>query len=173
MVTAMMVVSILGVGFYIRFQVALLQEHRNERIYFLGSFRTGPSRMRPPSECPKSLGSMSRLTLATYRRRAAMAKKLILASMAYIILMAPITRAQKADVPKQPTKTSMAEQNVKELLLLMDADKNGRISKQEWMKFMEAQFDALDKDKTGELDQRELLKSTVTVKHPASANLGK
>jgi len=33
----------------------------------------------------------------------------------------------------------------------MDTDKNGKISKQEWMKFMEAEFDRLDKNKTGEL----------------------
>ena len=32
----------------------------------------------------------------------------------------------------------------------------GEISKQEWMKFMEAEFDRLDKDKTGELTPKEL-----------------
>jgi Ca2+-binding EF-hand superfamily protein len=42
------------------------------------------------------------------------------------------------------------------LLLLMDTDKSGKISKQEWMTFMEAEFDRLDKDKKGELDVREL-----------------
>jgi Ca2+-binding EF-hand superfamily protein len=108
-----------------------------------------------------------------HQRRAAMATRLMLASLACIILMATITRAQKADVSKQQIKTSIAQETVKELLLQMDADKNGRISKQEWMKFMETQFDALDKDKTGELDQKELLKSTVTVKHPAPTFLGK
>ena len=58
--------------------------------------------------------------------------------------------AQKQATPKQPTKDSVAEENVKHLLLLMDTDKNGKISKQEWMKFMEAQFDTLDKDKKGD-----------------------
>jgi Ca2+-binding EF-hand superfamily protein len=80
---------------------------------------------------------------------------------------------QKAATPKQPSKDSRAEENVKELLLLMDADKSGKISKQEWMKFMETEFDRLDKDKKGELDQKELLQSRVSVKHVPSAVLGK
>ena len=55
----------------------------------------------------------------------------------------------------------------------MDTDKNGKISKQEWMKFMEVEFDKLDKDKTGELDRQELLQSTVSVKHIRPSDLGK
>ena len=90
-----------------------------------------------------------------------------------ITVLAMVTIAQKASVPKQPTKDSMAQQNVKELLLLMDTDRNGKISKQEWMKFMEAEFDSLDKDKKGELDRKELLQSTVTVKHARPADVGK
>jgi Ca2+-binding EF-hand superfamily protein len=31
----------------------------------------------------------------------------------------------------------------------MDTDKNGKISKQEFTKFMEAEFERLDKDKSG------------------------
>jgi EF hand domain-containing protein len=38
----------------------------------------------------------------------------------------------------------------------MDTDKNGKISKQEWMNFMEAEFDRLDKAKNGQLDVKEL-----------------
>ena len=41
------------------------------------------------------------------------------------------------------------------------------------MKFMEAQFDTLDKDKKGQLDREELLRSTVSVKHAHSSDLGK
>ena len=48
-------------------------------------------------------------------------------------------------MPKPQDKTALAEANAKELLLLMDTDKTGKISKQEWMKFMEAEFDRLDK----------------------------
>jgi Ca2+-binding EF-hand superfamily protein len=81
--------------------------------------------------------------------------------------------AQKQATPKQPTTDALAEENVKELLLLMDTDKNGKISKQEWMKFMEAQFDTLDKDRKGQLDRQELLQSKVSVKHVRPSDLGK
>jgi Ca2+-binding EF-hand superfamily protein len=57
------------------------------------------------------------------------------------------------------------------LLLLMDTDKNGKISKREWTKFVEAEFDRLDKDKKGQLDAKELERSKLRVSHPA--NVGK
>ncbi len=81
--------------------------------------------------------------------------------------------AQKAATPKQTTKDSLAEANVTQLLLLMDTDKNGKISKQEWMEFMGTEFDTLDKDKKGQLDRKELLQSTVSVKHVRPSDLGK
>jgi len=56
---------------------------------------------------------------------------------------------QKAAAPKPQDKLALGEDEVKQLLLLMDADKNGKISKQEWMKFMEAEFDRLDRPGTG------------------------
>ena len=60
-----------------------------------------------------------------------------------------------------------ANEHVKELLLLMDTDKNGRISKQEWMNFMEAEFNRLDKEGKGELDAKALLDSRLDRKHQA------
>lgn len=61
----------------------------------------------------------------------------------------------------QKTKLAAGEPEVKQLLLLMDTDKNGKVSKQEFMKFMEAEFDRLDKDKSGELDPKELMQLQV------------
>ena len=81
--------------------------------------------------------------------------------------------AQRAAVPKPQDKTALAEANAKELLLLMDTDKSGKISKQEWMKFMEAEFDRLDKDKKGELDPKELMESRVSISHEPFQSLGK
>jgi Ca2+-binding EF-hand superfamily protein len=78
-----------------------------------------------------------------------------------------------ANVPVRPNTGLIAEQNVKQLLLLMDTNKNGRISKKEWMDFMSAEFDRLDTDKSGELDPKELMKSRVTVSHTNSETLGK
>jgi len=81
--------------------------------------------------------------------------------------------AQRAAVPKQQDKAALAEANAKELLLLMDTDKTGKVSKQAWMKFMEAEFDRLDKDKKGEIDQKELMQSRVWVRHETFQSLGK
>jgi Ca2+-binding EF-hand superfamily protein len=64
--------------------------------------------------------------------------------------------AQKAAVPKP-------QEEVKQILLLMDADENGKISKQEWIKFMEAEFDRLDRDKKGQLDAKEVAQSKLRV----------
>ena len=63
--------------------------------------------------------------------------------------------------PKPQDKFARADANVKELLLLLDSDKNGRISKREWMNFMEAEFNKLDKDGNGELDQKELMQASL------------
>jgi hypothetical protein len=70
--------------------------------------------------------------------------------------------AQKASVPKAQDKLALGESEVRQLLVLMDTDKNGRVSKEQYMKFMEAEFERLDKYKNGELDVQELTKSTVT-----------
>lgn len=70
--------------------------------------------------------------------------------------------AQKSSVPKPQNRLAIAEDQIKQLLGLMDADKNGKVSKEQYMKFMEAEFERLDKDGKGVLDVRELTKSTLT-----------
>jgi EF hand domain-containing protein len=72
---------------------------------------------------------------------------------------------QKVATPKAEDKLALVEPEVKQLLLLMDTDKNGKISKQEWMKFMEAEFDRLDKDKSGDLDAKDLRESELRASH--------
>jgi CRISPR/Cas system-associated endonuclease Cas3-HD len=76
--------------------------------------------------------------------------------------------AQKAAAPKPQDKLALGEDEVKQLLLLMDTDKNGKIAKQDWMKFMEAEFDRLDKSTNGQLDVKELMQSKLRVSHPVS-----
>jgi hypothetical protein len=78
-----------------------------------------------------------------------------------------------ANVPKYPDKLALAQSNAKQMLLLMDTDKNGKISKKEWMNFMSAEFDRLDTDHSGELDPHELLKSNLVVQHVSPEVQGK
>jgi hypothetical protein len=47
--------------------------------------------------------------------------------------------AQKTTVPKSQGLPVLGEDEVTQLLLLMDSDKDGKVSKQEWMTFMEAE----------------------------------
>jgi hypothetical protein len=70
--------------------------------------------------------------------------------------------AQKAAVPKPQNKLAMGEDGVKQLLPLMNTDTKGMVSKQEYMKFMEAEFERLDKSKKGELNVKELTQSSLT-----------
>ena len=69
------------------------------------------------------------------------------------------------ELAQPPEKAELGEDQVKALLLLMDTDKNGKISKAEWMKFMSEEFDRLDKDKNGELDPEELKQSRINASH--------
>lgn len=71
--------------------------------------------------------------------------------------------AQDADQKpaKKDKRVAAGEKEAKKLLLLMDKDQNGKVSKQEFMSFMEEEFDRLDKDKNGELDVQELTQSRV------------
>ena len=84
-------------------------------------------------------------------------------TVAFFVLSNGHVVAQKAATPKLKDKLALGEEEVKQLLLVMDTDKSGKISKQEWMKFMEAEFDRLDKTKSGELDVTELMQSKLRV----------
>jgi Ca2+-binding EF-hand superfamily protein len=53
-----------------------------------------------------------------------------------------------------------------QLLQLMDTDKNGKVSKEEFMRFMEAELELADKNKDGELDPKELQYLQFRLSHP-------
>jgi len=91
------------------------------------------------------------------------------AALAMTVAMLRTGVAQKAAAPKPQDKLALGEEEVKQLLFLVDTEKKGRISKQEWMKFMEAEFDRLDKSENGELDVKELTQSRLRVSHFTSA----
>jgi hypothetical protein len=72
------------------------------------------------------------------------------------------SHADGGGIPKD--KQATADANAKQMLLLMDQDKNGKVSKQEYMDFMSAEFDRLDTNKDGQLDVDELTKSQFDVR---------
>ncbi len=105
------------------------------------------------------------------QKRLILAPAVIALTIAIFFVMSPTVRAVKAQDGSQagpqasvsgPTPGSpnvlAGEANAKQLLLLMDTDKSGKISKQEFMAYMEAEFDRLDVNKDGELDVKELTK---------------
>ena len=92
----------------------------------------------------------------------------IILLVAMLTMTAAILRSgvvQKAAAPKPLDKLALGEEEVQQLLLLIDTEKKGKISKQEWMNFMEAEFDRLDKRKNGQLDVKELTQSRLRVSH--------
>lgn len=97
-----------------------------------------------------------------------MSKKENFLFIVIVVMFAVVALAagQRASTPKPQDKKALGEGEVKQLLLLMDTDKNGKISKKEYMDFMSAEFDRLDKDKSGELDPKELSESQFRVSHP-------
>jgi hypothetical protein len=62
--------------------------------------------------------------------------------------------APAASAPAQKLITGLTP--TAQLLQLMDTDKNGKVSKEEFMRFMEAEFEYADKNKDNELDPKEL-----------------
>ena len=105
-------------------------------------------------------------------KKAAMLR-LMLVSGAFLVVWTTqgVVAGQKASVPKPQDTAALGEDEVKKLLFLIDTNQAGKITKQQWMKFMEAEFDRLDKNKTGELDAKELAQSQLRVS--PFAKLGK
>jgi hypothetical protein len=66
--------------------------------------------------------------------------------------------------PTAPNVVAASPEAVK-LLKLMDTDKSGKISRAEYMAFMNAEFDRLDVNHDGELDVKGLEKSQLAVAH--------
>jgi len=68
----------------------------------------------------------------------------------------PTPAAEKSEREK---RLAIATEAARQLLLTTDTDKSGKVSKQEWMKFMEEEFGSLDVNHGAELDVKELIQS--------------
>ena len=80
----------------------------------------------------------------------------ILAVTAFFAMVGTTIADQKEATPKAQGNVAVGEAEVKQMLPLIDQDKDCRASKQDFMKFMEAEFDRLDKKKEGKLDVKKL-----------------
>jgi hypothetical protein len=70
--------------------------------------------------------------------------------------------AQKASVSRAQDRLALGEEHYRELLLIIETDQGGMISKPEYMKFVEAEFQRLDKSHRGQLHARELNQATLS-----------
>ena len=61
-----------------------------------------------------------------------------------------------APPPTREERIGAGEDYARKLLLLMDTDKDGKVSKKEFMNFMSAEFDRMDTNHDGMLDVKEL-----------------
>src|ERR1700689_2206410 len=77
-----------------------------------------------------------------------------------------VAQTPAKDDARKEHNVAAGEKEAKKLLLLMDKDQNGKVSKQEFMNFMEAEFDRLDADKSGQLDVNELTKARIRTRSP-------
>lgn len=75
---------------------------------------------------------------------------------------AGVIAAQDAASTVKEKNVAAGETESKRLLLPMDRDQSGKVSRQEFMDFTMAEFDRLDKNKDGELDVKELTQTRLT-----------
>jgi hypothetical protein len=143
-----MVWSVIVTGVTIAFRVEQAKIYRSSSLrYFVRNHHISPIATR----IQKDIQNMNR-------------RNLMLALIGTTGSVALNAVAQKTTTAKPQDKVAVASNDVKELLLLMDADNNGKISKKEWMSFMEAEFNQLDKEGKGELDLKELAQSRLVMK---------
>jgi hypothetical protein len=80
-----------------------------------------------------------------------------------LVAAAGLGIAQNApDAKQKEQKLEAGEVEAKRLLLLMDHDQSGKVSRDEFMSFMAAEFARLDVNKDGELDVKELTQTRLT-----------
>jgi hypothetical protein len=71
------------------------------------------------------------------------------------------TGTPKGTPSSKQRRIAAGEAYARRLLALMDTDKNGKVSKKEFMTFMETEFDRLDTNHDGQLDVKELARTRV------------
>jgi hypothetical protein len=91
---------------------------------------------------------------------------LVMVAVAALTVRAATAGDAAAAPEPAPKQLATGLTPVSQLLQLMDTDKNGKVSKEEFMRFMEAEFDYADKNKDNELDPKELKAFVQRMGHP-------
>ena len=76
--------------------------------------------------------------------------------VAFVVLMAWLLVTPKSAAAQSTTPVDKGQYNTVELLRLMDKDKNGKVSRAELDGYMNKEFDSLDVNRDGEIDENEL-----------------
>jgi hypothetical protein len=90
-----------------------------------------------------------------------MSKKRLMIVLAMVLALAT-ARTLVSSATAAPKLDPGLKQTM-QLLVLMETDSSGKVTKAEFMKYMEAEFDKLDRNKDGELDVKELTQSQYSV----------
>jgi len=99
------------------------------------------------------------------KKKAIVLLVMIIGVLAPFGAMRSIAGAQNALAPNPQANVARGEGEVKKLLLLMETDSDGKVSKRMFMSFMEAEFSRLDKKKEGKLDVKELTQQPIKAFH--------
>ena len=96
--------------------------------------------------------------------------KAIVAAIVFLASGTTICTALAADAPASTDNAILttALTPLAQLPQLMDTDKSGKVSKAEFMGFMEAEFDFADENKDGELDPTDLKNLVRRITHPST-----
>jgi hypothetical protein len=90
-----------------------------------------------------------------------MDRRRVLIGMSALAAAGGVARAEGA--PQGAKNVDAGDAAARQLLALMDTDKNGKVSRAEFMAFMAAEFDRLDANHDGELDVKEL--TQIQIRH--------
>ncbi len=97
-----------------------------------------------------------------------MSNKLMGVRIALLCCAGCLFNVALADDAPPTAKLKVGLPSVVQLLDLMDTNKNGAVSKDEFMQFMAAEFDYADRNKDGELNPRELRSLVQGLTHPSN-----
>ncbi|MGD0798515.1 MAG: hypothetical protein ABR910_12405 [Acidobacteriaceae bacterium] len=95
------------------------------------------------------------------------------AALVAVYILPAAASAQKDATPKQivtvqQEQPAFGQNQVAQLVLLMNTNKDGRVTREQFIRFMDAQFDLLDTNKTGAVAVKEVIQPTPRVWYVAS-----